>query len=665
MEGDEGELDEKEEEDREGEEQTILDETQLGLLGVEPSSQDDPFIAYFNSSVEVDVEQLEQYHNGGKKKEWRRHEASELGIVQSWLPGLRKAATDNLQTEANDVAGSNKLASQKKKKKNNKTRTCFPPMVASRAPTAAIVTQNTTASKKAKDEEEDEKKGDDKEEYAKQLPTLVNRFHVKQRLATLWDAFYARKQQSFTPLQEGLFPIFNEYLDLLYTNRDSNNARQIRTLYIMHALNHVFKTRDEVLINSAKIKAASEQDQILEKRDQGFTRPKVLILVPFRNAALDIVKTLLKLTPKIQSGHVANKARLLKEFGLKDDPIKQDKPQDYLDLFKGNIDDCFRVGISFTRQAVKLYSEFYASDIIVASPLGLRMLVGARGDKKRDYDFLASIEMVIVDQADVLLMQNWEHVTLLFDHFNLRPHSPHKCDFSRTRYWALQQWSKYFRQTLVFSGVPTPELHALINRQCYNMRGTIKISQYQVGTISRVVPKLRQVFQKLNCSSIEQVDNARFNYFVDKVYPALKAAVQKRVFIFIPSYFDYVRLRNWITKEQEDEPAFVLCCEYSSNSEISRARTFFQQGRRDFMLYTERFHFFRRYKIKGIANVVFYALPQYPHFYSEVLNFMAESDSSQCTVLYSKFDMFRLEGIVGSERAKLMLSSDKQAHMFI
>jgi len=62
------------------------------------------------------------------------------------------------------------------------------------------------------------------------------------------------------------------------------------------------------------------------------------------------------------------------------------------------------------KSSIRLYAPFYSSDIIIASPLGLRTVLGADGESKRDFDFLSSIDLLVVEQADVFLMQNWEHV---------------------------------------------------------------------------------------------------------------------------------------------------------------------------------------------------------------------------------------------------------------
>lgn len=71
------------------------------------------------------------------------------------------------------------------------------------------------------------------------------------------------------------------------------------------------------------------------------------------------------------------------------------------------------------RGAVRLYSDFYQSDIIVASPLGLATRLGeapAEGDDDASgsgpADFLSSIEVAVVARADVMAMQNWAHVKL-------------------------------------------------------------------------------------------------------------------------------------------------------------------------------------------------------------------------------------------------------------
>lgn len=73
----------------------------------------------------------------------------------------------------------------------------------------------------------------------------------------------------------------------------------------------------------------------------------------------------------------------------------------------------FCVGVAILQRSIRLYAPFYSSDILIASPLGLRTIIGGEGEKKRDFDFLSSIELLIIDQADIYLMQNWEHVLVM------------------------------------------------------------------------------------------------------------------------------------------------------------------------------------------------------------------------------------------------------------
>jgi U3 small nucleolar RNA-associated protein 25 len=63
------------------------------------------------------------------------------------------------------------------------------------------------------------------------------------------------------------------------------------------------------------------------------------------------------------------------------------------------------------RGAVKLFSDFFDSDIIVASPLALATrLAEGGGEEGGAADFLSSVEIALVERADMMLMQNWAHV---------------------------------------------------------------------------------------------------------------------------------------------------------------------------------------------------------------------------------------------------------------
>ena len=126
--------------------------------------------------------------------------------------------------------------------------------------------------------------------------------------------------------------------------------------------------------------------------------------------------------------------------------------------------------------------------------------------------------------------------------------------------------------------------------------------------------------------------------------------------IFIPSYFDFVRLRNHLN---ELDVSFVGCSEYTTDADISRARSDFYHRRVDLFVCTERFHYFRRYRIRGVLRVVWYGLPDHAEFYAEMVDCLGTdvSASSSSTAIFSKWDALRLARIVGSKRCPKMLSA--------
>lgn len=45
---------------------------------------------------------------------------------------------------------------------------------------------------------------------------------------------------------------------------------------------------------------------------------------------------------------------------------------------------------------------------------------------------------------------------------------------------------------------------------------------------------------------------------------------------------------------------------------MAKARDEFYHNEKHFMLYTERAHFYKRYRLKGIRHLVFFQPPMYP-----------------------------------------------------
>ena len=492
----------------------------------------------------------------------------------------------------------------------------------------------------------------------------VSLFDLKKRLLAPATRYFSKP----TELQSSLVPVLAGYQDLLYGARTPQNAKALRSLTALHAINHVFKTRDRVIENNAKASDLNnESGSQRDLRDQGFTRPKVLILLETRQQCVKWVDAIVALSDSDQQ---ENRKRFQDAFNSDERKFGDDKPDDFLELFEGNGDNDFRIGLKFTRRATKFYAPFYSSDVILASPLGLRRSVKADNPKKADHDFLSSIELCIADQVDAMLMQNWEHVEFAFEHLNRQPQDPHGCDFSRVRQWYLDGHAKHFRQTLVYSAYLTPELNALFNQHMNNVAGKVKIMPEYSGSMLDLDVRVRQTFNRISAKDPALDPDERFKYFTTIMLPAIMRIPQPvqggiGVVLFIPNYYDFVRVRNYFAGDSATQDlSFGAVSEYDEPSVSQRARSHFFSGKHSILLYTGRAHHFRRLLIRGVKRVYFYGLPENPVFYNELVQgFIGSSladgnvhqDDAIIKALFSKWEGMALERIVGTSRAKRML----------
>lgn len=498
---------------------------------------------------------------------------------------------------------------------------------------------------------------------------------VKQRLKR---EYLENHPDALKPLEADLLCNMLSYKDVSFPTQ-SFKTTSYKKLYLTHILNHIFKTRDRVLKNNDKIRAYNDGlkngtlnsgTQEPELRDQGFTRPKALILLPTRNAAYEVVEQLIKLSGSEQQ---ENRKKFRDKFYLAGGP-PETKPDDFRQMFKGNSNDFFSLGIKFTRKTVKLYSPFFTSDILVASPIGLSMILEDPKQSKRQYDFLSSIEILAIDQANQIEMQNWDHVGTVLKYLNKIPKEFHGADFSRIRMWAINDQLKMLRQSLVFNEFATPSTNSVISKSA-NIAGKVRYKPTitsQTCIMNSVGLKVKQIFLRFDALDPQTNYESRFKFFINSVLPSItkQSSYEDGLLIYIPSYFDYVRVKNYMKTSTKFD--FAAIDEYSSRSKVSRARQNFGLGKAKMMLYTERVHHFRRFELHGVKNVLIYEVPSNPLFYKELLRFVGRSvfkseadiDLSFVKTIYSKWDAAALERIVGNERAPVLCNSVNELYEF-
>lgn len=494
----------------------------------------------------------------------------------------------------------------------------------------------------------------------------LQQYAIKQRLKIQNDLDKAE----LTPLQKTLVDPMFQYNDLLYEYESYEKDEQdYRDLYALHVLNHVYKTRDRILKNNQRISENTDAEYL----DQGFTRPKVLIVVPTRDTAYQVVS---KIVAKSGLDQVDKKSKFQDQF-FEDSLPPTSKPKSFQHIFKGNTNDFFVLGMKFTRKAIKLYSNFYQSDIIICSPLGIHLILENTDKKKRQDDFLSSVEISIIDQLHSIEYQNISHVLSIFDHLNKIPREQHDTDFGRVRLWYINEQAKLFRQTMIFTKYASPTANALINNRCQNMSGRWKnhrVIEPAHSSIGKLGLKVRQIFQRVDMGSASVIEEPdfRFKFFTSVIIPSIvkSTGYEDGILIYIPDYADFLRVRNHL--KEKTTVLFGDINEYSDQRQLNSNRALFQQGRVKVLLYTERLHHFRRYEIKGVKSIVFYQPPSNPEFYGEVVRFLAKSallgiadlNISTVRTICSKLDGLRLERIVGTKRAAILTRGQNEVYEF-
>ncbi|CAF2822371.1 unnamed protein product [Rotaria sp. Silwood2] len=535
--------------------------------------------------------------------------------------------------------------------------------------------------------------------------STIDSFSIKKSLLSNIEA----SGSQLTPLQFDFFSLIHNYYDVYCPNRTNVNdaGEQLRFVICLHLINHVLKTRSRILSHNAKLK----ENPDLDYHDQGFTRPKVLIIVPFRESVRRIINCFENLllnmddSEKNDQIQISHRKRFKEEYGggeidnENNDGKFQRTSNEYNEIFAGNIDDHFRLGISITRKSLKFFQSVYKSDFLIVSPVGLRTLLEKRRRKRKQSsdnsesdsdnentnennsstiaDFLSSIECVYIDQLDILSMQNLDHLFYILENLNCIPQqATSSTDFSRIRHWSLNGWARFYRQLIVLSSFTSPLFLSLFHRFSTNYSGQCLIQpSFPLNGYIRPVSTFHQLFQRIPICD----PTLRFNYFIEHILPRFDTSTYDHTLIYLSSYFDFVRLKNYMRTEKHKQFNYLTLSEYSTKKQILLARNIFYHRQVRFLLITERFHFYHRYRIKGIRHILFYDLPSYGHFYPEIVQFLTlphvidkkkttqtnqTDEPSTCTTLYAKEDALKLAYILGQNAVTDLLNSEKNTHLF-
>ncbi|KEG03352.1 U3 small nucleolar RNA-associated protein 25, putative [Plasmodium vinckei vinckei] len=507
------------------------------------------------------------------------------------------------------------------------------------------------------------------------------------------------------------FHYINSYVDVFYSNQNILNFHFIRLLNSVHCLNHLKKRRKRKLYIKKKIEKLEKTQQVEKENiqlnddlcDESFSKPKILILCAFRYICKEYVDLLINMLSLVE---VKNKNRFINEYditpeekkNLKNMYIKKKQSFDYINLYRGNSDDCFRLGIKLfeNEKKIQLYSPFYDSDILICSPLGLEIIIkeyketedktnniyneddnysddyeindtenSAKKTKKKkkkintnnnkkkklyEYDFLSSIEVLVIDQIDIILMQNILTLKNVLNFINKPLLKWRNANINRIAKYAIDGYIKNYRQTIITSSIIDTNFISLIqlsNNYRSFLKLFIKNDDDTILLSIRNMFKINQYFKKIECDDILKIEECIIEFFSTNVIEILTNI--KQLIICIPTYIEYIRLYEILKK---NDISFKGVNEYTTEKKRIKIQKLFKFEKVNILLVTSRLIYYERCTFKNANHVIFFSPPKFQFMYFELIkNITINTPNASSMCYYTKYHTYELERIVGQKRA--------------
>jgi U3 small nucleolar RNA-associated protein 25 len=122
-------------------------------------------------------------------------------------------------------------------------------------------------------------------------------------------------------------------------------------------------------------------------------------------------------------------------------------------------------------------------------------------------------------------------------------------DISRIKDVYSDKLAHHLRQTIVVQKFRNLDLDYVVSSFCQtSLFGNLKVMRQYPNKIREASKNYGIKFnlKRLNVDSIENQDDVRYNYFTKKMWSAVYEEGQNYTVLFVPQYFDFVKLRNFI-----------------------------------------------------------------------------------------------------------------------